>query len=303
MFLEKVRKLESLISKLNSDVILYSGDINRDGYRKFCGQIPESRKEKLLLILTTLGGDPNAGYRIARAAAHYYANENFSILIPDHCKSAGTLLCIGANTLYMHDQSELGPLDVQIYRGDEMLRQRSGLDITRGMAHIENEALRVCTRYMSVLSREAALSTSVASDIASKLTSGIFAPVFSQIDPKQLGEMSAAVEIAREYGDRLNKKSRSLKEGSLDRLITDYPSHGFVIDRAEARELFNRVEHPTEDMKTLCSYYLTNFSSLGGAGSPFVINLDSYCKYIIESNKADSVDEIPQKDTTEEENE
>ena len=284
MFIDKIKEIESLVSRLDSDIIIYSGDINRSGYKKFCDAIPEKKKGKLLLILTTFGGDPNAGYRIARAAAHYYSNENFSILIPDHCKSAGTLLCIGANTLYMHDRSELGPLDIQIYRGDEMLRQRSGLDITRGMAHIENEALRVCTRYMSSLSRGAALSTSVASDIASKLTSGIFAPVFSQIDPKQLGEMSAAVEIAREYGERLNKKSKSLRENALDRLITDYPSHSFVIDRAEAKELFNRIEHPTEDMKELCSCCVKILSSIESVNDPLVLNLNEYVRYILNSD-------------------
>ena len=51
-------------------------------------------------------------------------------LIPRYCKSAGTLIALGASALYMDDRSELGPLDMQVTRGDEIGAMRSGLEQT-----------------------------------------------------------------------------------------------------------------------------------------------------------------------------
>ena len=47
------------------------------------------------------------------------------------------------------------------------------------------------------------------------------------------------MRVAMEYGNRLNRGN--LKEGALARLISGYPSHGFIIDRDEAATLFERV--------------------------------------------------------------
>ncbi|MFP1590459.1 hypothetical protein ACLB1M_00215 [Escherichia coli] len=87
----------------------------------------------------------------------------------------------------------------------------------------------------------------MSADIAAKLTEAIISPMASQIDPIKLGEHQRAMNIALSYGERLNSHSKNLKESSLGKLITSgYPAHGFVIDRKEARELFNHVESPTD---------------------------------------------------------
>lgn len=225
-----------------TDVIVYSGAIDMHGYTAFCDTIPKDRKKKLLLVLSTFGGDPHAGYRIARASAHYYGNENFSILIPWFCKSAGTLICIGAHKLIMMDQSELGPLDVQVQKNDEIFQQNSGLDIIRGMFYLQNDALESFKRFLFDLNGRSRLSTRTAAKISGKLVNGLYRPLVEQIDPLKLGEMNAALQIASHYGQRLDEKAKSLKQDALSILIHNYPSHGCVIDRSEARELFNNVE-------------------------------------------------------------
>jgi hypothetical protein len=47
--------------------------------------------------------------------------------------------------------------------------------------------------------------------------------------------------IGKEYGIRLMAKSRNFDLGSLERMLGDYPSHGFVIDGREDRTLFLNV--------------------------------------------------------------
>lgn len=236
-----------------TDVVIYSGGINRDGYEKFCNMLLSPRRKNLLLVLSTYGGDPDAGYRIARAAIHHYG-KNFRILIPSYCKSAGTLICIGANGLVMADQAELGPLDVQLRKENELFQQSSGLDILRGVTYLQTEALQSFKSYLLEINGGSGLSTKIASEISSKLVIGLYEPLFAQVDPVKLGEMNSALQIAMQYGERLNAKSSSLKREALNTLIMNYPTHGFVIDRSEARELFERVDKPNFNEQTLCEF-------------------------------------------------
>ena len=242
------------------DIIVYSSAIDRAGYNTFCNKIPKQRKKKLLLVLSTFGGDPDAGFRIARAAAHYYGNENFFILVPGYCKSAGTLVCIGASKLIMMDRSELGPLDVQVQKNDEIYQLNSGLDIIRGMFYLQNDALNSFKRFLFDLNSNGGIRTRTAAKISCKLVTGLYAPLIGQIDPIKLGEMNAALQIASEYGKRLDEKSKSLRKDALNSLIHNYPSHGFVIDRAEARKLFKHVNKANVVEEQLGNFVYTEWS-------------------------------------------
>lgn len=275
----------------STDILVYVGPIERSGYQELCKVLDATaaeRKKKVLLILCTRGGDPNAGYRIARALMHSYGSENFRVAIPAECKSAGTLVCIGAHSLVICDKGELGPLDVQFQKGDEIFQQSSGLDILRGMTHLKNDALAAFNQYLFDINGGSGLSTKVASEIASNLVKGIYEPMYAQIDPIRLGEMNAALQIAHEYGTRLHEKSKSLKSGALKKLIHDYPTHGFVIDRAEARNLFERVDRPTPEER-----YFADFVSLvwwqdGRRASAFVKDFGKFVESFPRSESANA---------------
>lgn len=259
----------------DTDVVFYSGSIDRDGYGKFCDLLLLERKKNLLLVLSTYGGDPNAGYRIARAAIHHYGAKHFRILVPGYCKSAGTLICIGAHSLVMANRSELGPLDIQLKKQDELFQQRSGLDILRGVTYLREEALSTFRSFLLNINAGSGLSTKVASEISSTLVIGLYQPLFEQVDPVKLGEMSAALQIAKHYGERLDEKSASLFSGALNNLIMEYPTHGFVIDRSEARQLFKRVEPPTEHEELLCCFLEETLPD--PESPPIVFNFNTFC--------------------------
>jgi membrane-bound ClpP family serine protease len=148
------------------DAILYSGPIEMAGYVALCDLLEkrESKSKGVLLYLVTTGGSPNAGYRIARALCHHYGSENFRVAIPAECKSAGTLICIGANSLVFFDRGELGPLDVQFRKKDEIFEQGSGLDILRGMTYLRQEALDSFRDYLLEINAGSWLSTKTASE-------------------------------------------------------------------------------------------------------------------------------------------
>lgn len=135
-------------------------------------------------------------------------------------------------------------MDVQIKKSDELVGRNSGLDILQAVNYLQNQAMNAFRTYVDQLTYEG-LSTKAASDMASKLTTGLFSPIFGQIDPMRLAEMQRATDIAYAYGQRLNEKSLNLRAGGLEKLVANYPSHGFVIDRKEARTIFTKVEKPT----------------------------------------------------------
>lgn len=268
------------ISKLKKDgydVLLYAGPIDREGYDELCRILNEIEKndkhKKIILFLATYGGDPNAGYRIARAIIHHYGHENFHIAIPSVCKSAGTLVCIGASKLIVFDAGELGPLDVQIHKQDEIFQRNSGLDILRGITYLQSEALNSFKKYLFDINRMGGVSTKIAAEIAGDLVKGLYNPIYAQIDPLRLGEMNAALQIANEYGMRLNSKTKSLKDQALNKLIHSYPTHGFVIDRSEAKELFENVSAPQPEIIPLQNLTTRMLGISMDRSSPIVLNL------------------------------
>lgn len=261
-----------LISKLSTDqsvdCYLYIGAINRRGYDNITNEFSGKKFSKAYLFLSTLGGDPAAGYRVVRAMRHHY--EHLTIIVPTYCKSAGTLMAIGADELVIADKGELGPLDMQLKKPDELFDMSSGLDITQAMAFLRTQSADILKSTLVDLNVQFSVTTKMAAEIATKLTTGLVAPIYAQIDPYKIGESQRAVSIAFSYGKRLNDKIKNLKnDDSLRSLVLDYPSHGFVIDRKEASSLFKNVRAPSDlELAAVESLYdLCNYPDLN---SPFV---------------------------------
>ena len=253
---EKNDKIQNALEKYPDDVFLYYGEISREGYRRLSSAIEsriekKEKAEKACLILVTLGGNAHAAFRIARALRHHY--RFLDIFIPDICKSAGTLICIAANRLIFGDRGELGPLDVQIFKPDELSEVMSGLDLSQALIALHDQILESFRIFLGDIYTRTRLGTKSSAELATELAKGFIAPIVGKIDPVTLGKHQRALQIAHDYGLRLNKMCGSLKtEDALDSLVRDYPSHGFVIDRREARErLFKNVESPAENMVLL----------------------------------------------------
>jgi Serine dehydrogenase proteinase len=229
------------------DIILVSHTIDRELHYKLTKLLNKRQKKtnkKCTLFLTTFGGDPHAGYRIARCLRHHY--EHLRLVIPSYCKSAGTLITISADELAIGDLGELGPLDIQVSKPSEIQERASGLDIIQALEAIQLHSLSVFRATLLDIRLGARLSTRMAGEFASKVAIGAAESLYAQIDPNKLGEMQRAMQITFDYGSRLNNHSNNLNENTLSELVGGYPSHSFVIDRKEAKELFNNVDHPTE---------------------------------------------------------
>jgi len=233
---------EYLDSK-NADGFLYSGPINRDNADRLVKLIdsrPERRKDACLFI-TTFGGDPNAAYRIGRSLKANYKDGRILAILGGYCKSAGTLLALCADELAFGCLGELGPLDTQIDKPNEIYGSESGLDLYQALSQITESSFESFEQQMMSIIRHYAgtITTKVAAEIASSLTVGIFSPITAQVDPLRLGVVRRAIQIGLAYGNRL--KSSNVKTGTVEKLVHDYPAHGFVIDQTEATDLFQNV--------------------------------------------------------------
>ncbi len=118
--------VEAITDLYDADLWLYSGPIDDLGFGEVIKEYAAGKsRQNAILILVTNGESANIAYQIARIFQNNY--QDFSICIPSYCKSAGTLIAIGANKLYMDDFSELGPLDVQLTKQNEIAISKSGL--------------------------------------------------------------------------------------------------------------------------------------------------------------------------------
>jgi Serine dehydrogenase proteinase len=237
-------------ARLDTDIYLFSGPIESATVAQLMDSYPSAaQKANCALILTTYGGSPDAAFMLARFLKRKYSAGKFFVYIFGTCKSAGTLIAIGADEIVMAPHGELGPLDIQLAKEDSLWDRSSGLDIfaalgvlnTQAYAYFEHQFAQLLTRTTGQI------TTRTAADIATNIATQLLIPITAQIDPLRLGAMHRAVEITRQYGELLQPNRASV----VERLITGYPSHAFVIDFDEAQDLFGCVREPDADESQL----------------------------------------------------
>ncbi len=247
---QKIRKaIRRVVKDLDADVFLFNAGIDVGTDSKVLSAVSErpAWRPNVLLVLLTFGGNPEAAYRIARTFQRNYSK--VTLLVPAECKSAGTLVAIGAHELVVTDNGQLGPLDIQIAEKDELYGMASGLLTTVALSELGKESQEMFKSSLSAISSmgRGRISFRVAADIASNLTVGLFGKVYEHIQPMQVGATGRANNIMAEYGARLDAESNNLvSEEALATLVSGFPSHGFVIDREEADEYFKEIREPSE---------------------------------------------------------
>lgn len=251
---DNTKKSESVPLKL----ALYAGGMYEKGAEPFLAWASTSYASRChcLVLLATTGGSAGMAYRISRALQRNFSN--ICIAIPWICKSAGTLLCLGASSLMFGENGELGPLDVQIPQKDELVGFSSGLTPLHALSVLQQQSFNYFEEaFLSIIRKSGGqISTTKAARIAIRLTVGLFGQIYQQIDPLQLGKTTRDMNIAQVYGERLSAVSQNLKPGALERLLIDYPEHGFVIDGKEAEELFKNVLPMPPEINDLSAHFL-----------------------------------------------
>ena len=247
----------SLAEEASSDVFIYSGEIKRGLDLKFIEAVYNDclcqgkKRDNAILLLTTRGGSPDAGYKIARYLQDNYTE--FRVLVSGMCKSAGTLIAVGATEIVFTPYGELGPIDIQKRKVDSLVENQSGLVTDDTIDSLMDKAIQrhISGFYEILKNTEAAVSFETAAHVSAELVTGMLGRVFEGIHPYEVGENARAMRIAMDYCERLAKRTRNIKDAAIRTLAKSYPSHGFVIDYAEAETLFNNVRYANDAEKKL----------------------------------------------------
>lgn len=89
------------------DVFFVSAPLDRStAYRLYEAHKQSGRRKHCILVLTTSGGDADAAYLMARYLRRFY--EKVTICVFGYCKSAGTLLALGAHEIVMGRAGRVG---------------------------------------------------------------------------------------------------------------------------------------------------------------------------------------------------
>ena len=187
----------------------------------------------LLLILDTPGGDVAAAYMISKLCREY-TRSNFEIAVPRRAKSAGTLVCCGADKIHMGGLSELGPIDPQFDK-------------------IPALALKHSIEHIAELVDKYPGSSQMFSEYLAK-----------SLRVEALGYFERVAESAAQYAlrllnSRIDGQSDEENEKTACRLVYSYKDHGFVIDAREAKLIFGEkvVHSNTQEYKLANSIYET----------------------------------------------
>ena len=240
------------------DVYVHSGLIGPPADVRIIQLAARPRSAKAILLLCTFGGLANTAYRMIRCLRHAYPH--VTVVIAGPCKSAGTLLALGADELVMTGNSELGPLDVQILKENELVTRQSGLAPGSTFDVLTNEACKTFRSAYVDMKLGGRLSSAIAAETAARLTVGMFAPLFGQIDPIRVGETTMANLVAHKYAlalleDEEGEPRANTTPEAIAQLVSTYPAHDYVIDRQEAKTLFTKVRPPSDDEKVLISHF------------------------------------------------
>ena len=192
------------------------------------------------VLLNSPGGSATATYKMILALRQYV--DDVEVLVPRYAKSAATLFCLGADTIYMGREGELGPLDPQILDRTGSGRRVSALESFQALEQLLEHSMDSYGTIMRML-RNAPMDILQSMEQAQPLFAAMVSPLYGQIDPHELGESGRYLAEIEEYAFRAMRrwgykdKSEFAIRQIVRKLVWTYPSHDFVIDLTEAQEI------------------------------------------------------------------
>lgn len=212
-------------------------------YKQFRNFRSDMSGRRAVLVIDSPGGQASAAYKIARLFQQ--SADEFIVAIPRYAMSAGTLLSLGASEVHMGADSQIGPLDVQLH-DREREEWSSALDEVQSLDQITAAAIAQADQAMFFLMQRSGKKLETLIPLAMDFAAKLQAPMVEKIDTIHYSQQSRILKVAQDYAERLLKHHRKPPEAQsvAQQLVHEYPEHGFVIDKLEARDLLPVSQDP-----------------------------------------------------------
>lgn len=123
-------KLSDLEGHFKADVAFYYGSLDPGLVRPFRdfieGLKDAGSNDRLVILLNTGGGSAEAAEKMVEIMRFHYSELDY--VVPDFAMSAGTILCMSGDRIFMDYSSSLGPIDPQVFNGTEWVPALGYLD-------------------------------------------------------------------------------------------------------------------------------------------------------------------------------
>ena len=197
--------------------------------------------EELDLVINSGGGNIHAAYQIIELL-RLHAKRIYAC-VPFYAKSAATLLCLGADKIFLDELAQLGPLDTQIYEEEKSGKGEftSALNPFKTLEQLRGFSLETLDLAVQRIVTRSGMGLDECLKHAIDFVRGTTGPLFTKLDPEKLGKYSRTLEVGSEYGERLLRRFTSWDDERraeiLEKLVHGYPSHDYIIDYHELKEM------------------------------------------------------------------
>lgn len=214
------------------------GQISVDAMRHIAAQLyklPEETK-KIDLLINSLGGDGLASWRLVTMIREFVGTGGYiTCLVPYYAFSAGTLIAVGSDEIFMHPMASLGPVDPQI--------------VVRTQGGATQFAYEDLAAYTNFLKEEGGLTEQTEK-------SGLLQSLVSEIKPSVIGasKRSSMQSIAMaEKLMKLHMTGVDAKKAEIiaEKLSKSFFSHGHALSRKEASELGLKISKSDKQLEGL----------------------------------------------------
>lgn len=197
------------------------------------------------LYLYTIGGITTAAWALVNLLREF--SDQLVVLIPYKAHSAGTLIALGADALYMSRMGQLSPVDASLNSPYNPVAQ---MQQPGGQPQFLPVSVESVIGYLNLARKEVNLHEDNA-------LAAVVRGLTEKVHPLALGEVYRSRELSSDIATRLLKMgNRDLAQSDIDRIVDVLTkrmgSHNYTIGRKEARELLGPwVKDPTPEAERL----------------------------------------------------
>jgi hypothetical protein len=232
------------------------GNIASDAMRKVADQLfklPQGTK-KIDLLVNSLGGDGLASWRLITMIREFLGNDGYiTCLVPYYAFSAGTLIAVGSNEIFMHPMASLGPVDPQI--------------VVRTQAGATQFAYEDLAAYTNFIREEGGLTEQPEK-------SSLLQSLVGEIKPSVIGASKRSSMQSIVMAEKLMKLHMTgidarKAENIAEKLSKSYFSHGHALSRKEASELGLKISKSDTVLEDLIWEVFKDFEEEMEMNEPF----------------------------------